>query len=171
MIPREGLSATDMQVRPFRHGGLVRASKARRAASTPAPRSLAWALVGLVALLVIGRVASVGHWLFTTHVRCEHGQLVHVTHEVSHQEQGHHSVSEAPAKDDRVAAHSAHVRDGAHEHCNPPAVVDVLAVESQPAVVVQVIDWQVLSPPAAPAATHQAIALLSLAPKSSPPQV
>ncbi len=164
MLSKEALFATPMQVRPHRRRR-IRRRTGRRAGGRPAQRSLAWVLVCLVALLLGGRVASVGHMVLTRHVQCPHGELVHVVHDESPK-----PATVAQPDVDGVAVHAGYPPAGPHEHCNPPALFDVVTEHARPAMASQLIEWQLLSRTVGPAVSQQAIAILSLAPKSSPPR-
>ncbi|MBW2455665.1 MAG: hypothetical protein JRI68_14195 [Deltaproteobacteria bacterium] len=164
-MSREAVFAAGMQVRRHPLRGRARCSKVRRGKGGPTQRSLAWGLACLVGLLLAGRIASVGHLLLTRHVPCPHGELVHATHDEPRPTANH-----ASEQGDNLAVSAALGPGEGHEHCNPPAVMDGLADQVQPAVIAHHIEWQLLIPTVGPAVGQSSKPLLALAPKSSPPR-
>lgn len=122
--------------------------------------------VALVALAATGFGRTL-HFALVPHERCEHGKLVHPRRHG----QAHQAAVATVAAARALAWLQGHgVADG-HDHCDvkavPPADVPQLGVGAP----VAVLSW-VLAPATTPRlAERRPIALLSLAPKSSPPRL
>ncbi len=164
MLSEKAIFATIMQVR--RHPlWPSHCQRGWRTAGRRAQRSLVWGLAFVVALLLAGRVSSVAHMALTRHVQCVHGELIHAAYD-----QSPRSVTSAQPDAHDVAVDNARVSVASHEHCDATAVVDAVVEQGRPVIAAQLISWQLLSRTVGPAVRQQAIAILSLAPKSSPPR-
>lgn len=117
--------------------------------------------------MLVLQLFGLGHLIFVTHAICEHGDLLHA-------DVAARRAEEARAAFDRgIDDGASHAERGRaaedHQHCDAlavrPAVVSVAPAFDAPA------DLGTALPPSIPpaAAGHAPIALLSLAPKVSPP--
>jgi len=113
--------------------------------------------------MLLSQVFALGHLVFFTHTRCAHGALVHG--------RAHAWQREAPAvpTDQRspIASTGDRDRDPDHDHCDslatPPALAFVKLVSADAALV------ETLTTPGISArAAERSVAILSLAPKTSP---
>jgi len=158
MVPR----SAPRRVAPSRAAAVRRALAGHPAAK----RSLRILLIALG--LLFAQVPSVLHLLLVPHTTCEHGELVEV---VEHRPGARGAPEAAPRPDStsgrpQIAVSRGH--DGGHDHC------DALAVRHQiPDVGVAVRAASLLSiEPTAERGERgetRPVALLALAPKSSPP--
>jgi len=111
--------------------------------------------------MLLSQVFALGHLVFFTHTRCEHGALVHG--------RAHAWQREAPAapSDDRSPIASTGDREPDHDHCDslatPPALAFVKAASADAAWVETLTTRGVR-----PRAAERSVAILSLAPKTSP---
>lgn len=113
--------------------------------------------------MLLSQVFALGHLVFFTHTRCAHGALVHG--------RAHAWQREAPVapSDDRspIASTGDRDREPDHDHCDslatPPALAFVKSASADAAWV------EISTAPAVRArAAERAVAILSLAPKTSP---
>ena len=144
-------------------------SVARRSSARPrgSAQGSAWLVrVGLgalvVAALVVAQLASLGHLALVRHVQCEHGAWVHAPH-------GDAEAVNQAAPAEHGAAATTGSRETDHDHCDGlalrPALLAVDATCAAPELLPTTdTTFRVHSRPAAPV-----VAILDLAPKSSPP--
>ncbi len=143
--------------RTVKRGGEARPASARR--------PFAALLVVAVALL-FAHVARLGHLVFVPHVRCAHGALVHAHAEPA---AGDAAARPGDAPTRAPVVQASPTADGDHDHCDglavAPARIDPPASIAPSAV----IAWCAAPDTARPRPAATVVALLSLAPKGSPP--
>lgn len=133
------------------------------------PRVLASLVVALG--LLFGQLVQISHLLLVPHQACEHGELTHVTLPVAEPE-----LAEPARPLDGMrrgeatrAVEPSEQAKGEHDHCEPRALCRRDA-ELGPFVgeasLLDILDLRALPP----ALERRPIALLSVAPKSSPPR-
>jgi hypothetical protein len=144
-------------------------SPMRASSSPPCDRAAARRrpLLGVLAVafaLLFAQAARLGHLALVSHVRCEHGALVHVHREG----RGGEPRARAVRGDEGPTATSGAI-EAEHEHCDAlslaPAVVDARVGGDVPSL----LEWS-LAPAGESARTAApAVDVLALAPKGSPP--
>lgn len=116
---------------------------------------------------VISQVLGLAHMVLISHQRCEHGAVVHASASTS----AHAHAPDAPKVDDGVAAQPGGGLEGDHEHCDPFAVTPAVVAAEPWCAELTLLDEALLPWSVRPSAGERAVALLLLAPKSSPPTV
>jgi hypothetical protein len=132
-------------------------------------------MLGAIASLVV-YLCGLGHMVVVAHARCEHGEFVHGSHEHESEAHGSASLTEDSAGPAAVGSDdsSDQVRPGEvsedHGHCDPFAVTPGIT----PSVATSCADVRLLDGALLPWSVRASVgvrtlAILSLAPKSSPP--
>jgi hypothetical protein len=125
-------------------------------------RAQAVLFVALVSLgLVVAQIARLGHMMLVSHSVCEHGALVH-----GHHAEEHHAADRGR---DPVATQGEAPADADHEHCDAAGVKAVAVAVGPACVAPTLLDGELLPWSVRPRPDGRAIAILSLAPKNSPP--
>jgi hypothetical protein len=119
--------------------------------------------------LLVMHMARLGHMLLVSHEVCEHGALVHAHHD----ETARHADPAAAPHGGRAletcAAPGTPASDAGHEHCDPFSLKAISLAVSVPGVTPRLLDGELLPWSVRPSQGEQIIAILSLAPKNSPP--
>ena len=117
-------------------------------------------------VVVVTQLFGLGHMLFVSHTQCEHGELVHEGDvHASH-------AAAAPAGDapgDVVERGAGMERE--HDHCDALALRPALISVAPSVPALTLLDGFLLPWSVRPRVESRAVALLSLAPKSSPPSL
>jgi hypothetical protein len=112
--------------------------------------------------MLVTQVLGLGHLVLFSHTRCEHGALVHTV-----RRSGESAVHPASHREPGLYAPQGANDDPEHEHCDPFATPPALAPAAAPApdapLVVVTLETR-----AGARDTERALAVLSLAPKTSP---
>lgn len=121
-----------------------------------------WMTLGLVVLWLATQLSVFAHLAFVPHVTClEHGELV---------DAGAQLAAAEAVERDVVAAQSVQVPEHAHDHCLLTAMRRVSARLIRHSVTIEAVAAVELgSQPAAEQRLAPVIAVLDVAPKSSPP--
>jgi len=128
----------------------------------PAPRRLLPLILTLG--VILSQIVGLGHNVLVAHSRCDHGAFIH---------EAEHAVVPTATS---VAEHhhgNAVVQGGAgseddHEHCDPFAVTPGLTSVNPVSAPLALVHGEVLPWSVRPA-SERTVAILSLAPKNSPP--
>lgn len=166
-----------MRVRKVERSSAARCRR-RPAGAVRAPAPSAWRWLAAATVLLL-QVFAVGHYAIFAHVRCaEHGELTHEAHEHGG------SVEEKASRDggdrtatDGAASVASHEGDRAgqgeapdgHEDCGGTGLVPTLAAASPVALPMTLLEAFVVLGHGRPPSGTRAVAVLALAPKSSPP--
>ena len=116
---------------------------------------------------VISQVLGLAHMGLISHQRCEQGAVIHASASTS----AHAHAADDRKVDDGVAVRAGGALEGDHEHCDPFAVAPALVAAEPWCADLTLLDGTVLPWSVRPSAGERAVALLLLAPKSSPPTV
>lgn len=116
----------------------------------------------LLGLLVV-QLAAVGHQLLIRHSMCEHGAVVHADHEQHDAAPSVVHTSSEPAVEPGARA------EGSHEHCDPAGVRSSAVKIGAPLVPPTLLDGYLLPWSVRPQHARAPLAILSFAPKNSPP--
>lgn len=126
----------------------------------------------MTAAVLAVHVLGIGHFALFAHSRCEHGELVHGAH-------SHGPPSQAARSESRIvdAIHDDSVDPEAtpgdapdgHDHCEGTGITPILAAAAPACPSLTLLEAFEPLPVGQLPAGVRAVALLSLAPKSSPP--
>lgn len=134
-------------------------------ASLSAHRPARWLATAAVLLV---QLFGVGHFALFAHVRCSHGELTHG----GHAQAAHAAVAPgADASRDASGPDEAGQGDApdGHEHCEGSGLVPAPVVVALPPAPVTLLEVYALPDAGALPRGVRVVALLALAPKSSPP--
>jgi hypothetical protein len=128
----------------------------------------------LAALCIVASLGMSGlertlHFAFVPHGWCEHGETVDEADD--QRDAAEDATSLSARRLDLTAAQQGSRHGDGHEHCSWVAVQPATVPVVQRAVASTLLDWQLLAMATAPTEECSPIALLLLAPKSSPPLV
>jgi hypothetical protein len=155
-----------------RGGPRARVAPQRRARPARAwRRGVRGLLLGLLALgLLLAQGSWLLHALLVRHTLCEHGELVHDDGARATLDDAAHAALEGGAREARLTAGDAPAGDDdEHAHCDLRSLVH-RGGEVGPSVAPASLLRFAPPAPGGGARAFQAIALLDLAPKSSPPR-
>ncbi len=144
----------------------IRSKSSRRGAFARSAGRAAWLSAALV---LVVQLFGIGHFALFAHARCEHGELVHGAHA------DHAGDAEARARiqsnadsNGRVAVSRGEAPDG-HEHCAGDGLTPAVLALAPAFRALTLLPSLIEPSDAAPARAVRAVAILALAPKSSPP--